>query len=61
MRRLRVELANKDAIIAGFEVDRVTYQGNNAENLLTSCIRLMHYTADNVSIADAINKAKEFT
>ena len=32
MRRLKTELANKDAIIAGFEADRVTYQGINAGN-----------------------------
>ena len=61
MRRLKTELANKDAIIAGFEADRVTYQGINAENLLSSCICLIVYTADNLSNADAINKAKEFT
>ena len=61
MRRLKTELANKDAIISGFEADRVMYQGNNSVNLLTSCIRLICYTADNLSVADAINKAKEFT
>ena len=60
MRWLRAELANKDAIIAGFETDRVTYQGNNAKKPLTSCIRLICHTADNVSAADTINKAKEF-
>ena len=29
-------------------------------NPLTSCVRLICYSADNLSAADAINKAKEF-
>ena len=60
MRRLKTELANKDAIIAGFEADGGPYQGINAENLLSSYIWLIVYTADNLSNVDTINKAKEF-
>ena len=58
MRRLRAELANKDAIITGFESDRVTYQGNNAKKSSTSCFRLIRLLT--MCVADAINKAKEF-
>ena len=56
---MKTELANKDAIIAGFEADRVTYQGMNAEPLAL-CIWLSLYTAHIFSVVDAINKAKEF-
>ena len=59
MRRLRAELANKDAIIAGFEADRVTYQGNNTEKIFHFLFPA-YMSANNVFVADAINKAKEF-
>ena len=60
MHWLKTELENKDAIITGFEADRVMYQGIYAENLFNFLYQAYCYTADNLSIADAINKAKEF-
>ena len=60
MRRLKTEMANKDAIIAGFEADRVTYQGMNAENFHI-LYQAYFYTADILLNIDTINKAKEFT
>ena len=60
MRWLKDELANKDAIITGFEADRVMYQGIYAKNIFNFLYLAYCYTADNLSNADAINKAKEF-
>ena len=59
VRRLKTELANKDAIIAGFEADRVTYQGTNAATFSPLYLAFL-YIADILSAADAIIKAKEF-
>ena len=58
MRRLRATLANKDAIIAGFEADRITYQGLRNANFLNFLYQAFH-TANISSNADAINKAKD--
>ena len=58
MRRLKTELANKDAIIAGFEADRIQYQGTNDESL-TLNVRLV-FILLTFCLADAIIKAKEF-
>lgn len=57
MRRLKTELAYKDAIIVGFEADRVQYQGTNAE-ILTLNDRLI-FILLTFCLADAIIKAKE--
>ena len=57
MRRLKTELANKDAIIEGFEADRVQYQGTNAESLALN-FRLV-FILLTFCLADAIIKAKE--
>ena len=57
MRRLKTELANKDAIIEGYEADRVQFQGTNAESL-TLNFRLV-FILLTFCLTDAIIKAKE--
>ena len=52
-------LANKDAINAGFEADRVTYQGTNVATFSPLYLAFF-YTADILFVTEAINKAKEF-